>query len=1109
MKKLLFLFAFFYFTCSNSSLIAQSCIPENVIFNTQNQIDSFLINNPGCTEIIGNLIFLTSGESNMNMSGFSNIESVQGDIVFQSNNSFTNFIGFENLDSLHGSLIIENSSLTTFEGLENLKYIGNDFQVESSSNFSGYDHLTSLNFIGGSFWLNNDLSIQNFNGLEQLTYIGESFVVFESSLLSFQGLSSLQTIGGYVTFQGNQFTDFSGLNNLESIEDALNIIGTTATSFSGLENLSSISAGLLINDNQNLININSLSNLTNFSGSNFEITNNPLLQECVFPDFCNFYNNIDHIDISNNGDNCSTLTLIETCIDPGIEISCQNNGDIYITQAAIDSFPIINPGCTNLQGSLVFTDLTDENLNMNGFSSLKTISGDLVFQDNNSFDNLIGLENLDSIHGQLYFENSSISSFEGLDGLQYIGGDFHLDNNHSLINFEGLNNLEYIGNNFNVAMDSSIQNFNGLESLNLINKNFWVFANPSLINFSGLSSLDSIQELFSINSNHSLINFEGLNNLNFIGIHLSIPNNSALQNFNGLENLSTIGQDLSISDNNDLLNIEALSNLDFSTLNQVIIINNFSLSGCSVSPFCNYIDNGNTPVMYNNAPSCESPSDVLDACNDIGIVYYSIFYDLNQNNILDNNESYFSEPGLGVEITPGECLSFPTTSAPGRKFLELGDYQVSLNLDPDSYWESTGSTNSYDLTLDFNENTDSIYFGLFPLVFLSEYVTFINAPPLRCQEYITFDVLGKNLGTTVANGYLYITIHEEILDVQFIDQPDTIIAPYTYGWAFENLFPGQNILKQISLKIPGPPEFELGNFLDFQSYMEYEDINGIFTSIPNAYRALVECSYDPNDKLINPDRMNGYTLFEEDLIYTIRFQNTGNAEAYDVVIRDTLDSNLDPTTFQVISSSHEEVLSTFLEDNQYLTFEFKNIFLPDSTSDFEGSQGYINYQIRTIDGLPEETQINNTAGIYFDFNPPVITNTTENIMLTTFDFDEDGYEIFVDCDDMNENIFPGAEDIPNNGIDEDCIDGDNIVSIDDLSNSSIHLFPNPVSDELFIHVGDYTSVQIQLNNINGQHILKTEFFDDQKINLSSLPSGVYIILIYANGNLFTERLVKL
>jgi len=132
-------------------------------------------------------------------------------------------------------------------------------------------------------------------------------------------------------------------------------------------------------------------------------------------------------------------------------------------------------------------------------------------------------------------------------------------------------------------------------------------------------------------------------------------------------------------------------------------------------------------------------------------------------------------------------------------------------------------------------------------------------------------------------------------------------------------------------------------------------------------------SFDPNDKQVSPFGIIDTT--QEWLTYTIRFQNTGNALAQHIYILDTLDSNIDESSIQLLAYSHEPIVQVV---GDIVRFNFPNINLPDSVNDEPNSHGYVQYKARLKDNLPLGTQINNTANIYFDFNQPVVTNTTVN-----------------------------------------------------------------------------------------------------------------------------------
>lgn len=228
-------------------------------------------------------------------------------------------------------------------------------------------------------------------------------------------------------------------------------------------------------------------------------------------------------------------------------------------------------------------------------------------------------------------------------------------------------------------------------------------------------------------------------------------------------------------------------------------------------------------------------------------------------------------------------------------------------------------------------------------------------------------------------------------------------------------------------------------------------------------------SYDPNDKQAYP--AGNIDTLQEDLVYTVRFQNTGNAEAQHIYITDTLDANVRPETFELLAYSHQPMVQI---DGRAVRFNFPNINLPDSFSNEPGSHGYVQYRVKLKENLPVGTVINNTAFIYFDFNAPVITNTTTNTV-----------SVEVDTIVGIRNIKPTAE---------------------------VFVYPNPANKAVTITVSESMSnATVTVTDLLGRKAVEPVWLNNTRsirLNTQNLSEGVYIVNVASKeGTTLTRRLV--
>ncbi len=356
-----------------------------------------------------------------------------------------------------------------------------------------------------------------------------------------------------------------------------------------------------------------------------------------------------------------------------------------------------------------------------------------------------------------------------------------------------------------------------------------------------------------------------------------------------------------------------------------------------------------------------------------------IFYDANQNGIRDSLEVGLDR--IGADLNHESIYEFEQVDGRYKFALSPGDY--TLTYEEDSLWRLTTEDESYNINIPVNPliTIEHLDFGFFPAIDKPDLQSSITSGFTRCNTIVPFWIEAINQGTQMNEGSLIFTMPASVELDSFNIEPDQVIADTSFTWNFSPLFFDEKFSVRAFLKMP--PATSIGDTLQFNATTNFTDTTND-TLIVNDYTYLSElrCAYDPNDKLVKPNRPGeeNYTLFEERLEYTIRFQNTGNDTAFNVQITDTLDVNLNWATFRPLSASHPYVYTR--KENGAIIFDFNNIMLPDSNVNLIGSQGFVKFQINPNSDLPENLVIENTAHIYFDFNDAIVTNTISNTMVS-------------------------------------------------------------------------------------------------------------------------------
>ncbi len=443
---------------------------------------------------------------------------------------------------------------------------------------------------------------------------------------------------------------------------------------------------------------------------------------------------------------------------------------------------------------------------------------------------------------------------------------------------------------------------------------------------------------------------------------------------------------------------------------------------------------------------------------DCGVLSGRVHLDDDADCVLDGTENRV--PGTIVEITPGPV--YATCDNSGR-------YSVALNFGNYTLTEQNANYNqSCPGAVTLASGAQTFNLGCSGGQPMDVQVLMANGPARPGFE-LQYAVAVDNL-TPGSTGVVTLTMTiDPVLGFVSANPSPSSVVGNVITWTSPQFVMNQVFQhRDITVRTQVPPDVGLiGSTLSTTAQIVTANTDGNLANNTAISDQLVTGSFDPNDKLATTSLGSTTTwLIDEDawIDYTIRFQNTGTDTAFNVVVTDTLPATLDPASIVWGAASHAHTRSLFGQG--VLKFIFANILLPDSNVNEPLSHGFVSFRIRPRLPIAPSTEIENIANIYFDFNPPVITEPS--VLTAEFSTRVEGQE-----------------------------------------RDQVSLAPVPASDELIVACSDAIA-NVRILAADGREVLRMSARSTQvRIDLNGLKSGAYLLEAELDSRtMVRERFIK-
>ncbi|HLA56722.1 MAG TPA: leucine-rich repeat domain-containing protein [Flavobacterium sp.] len=1079
--------------CSYNQLLNLNGIPSNMskLNCSYNKLTTLSINSlTNLTELdcssndiavlnvnsLSNLTKLNCGANklvSLNINGLPNLNN----LGCNDSNELTS-LTLSNLPNLHELMIIgtiTTSHLTSLDlsGLPNLQKLFCSNGILTSLNLA---NLTSLTELDCSYNQITTLTLTNLPNLVKLNCATNLISDLDASNLT--NLQELICANGYITngiLYGNLHNlNVAGLANLKLLICSYNLLSTL--DLTGCNNIETLNCdgvpnglGLLTS-----LNVNNLTNLKTLSCVFQQLTTLNVSNLTNLESLYVSYNHITNMDLTGlinlknldyTYNDLASLNLVNL---PSLEsLVCANNH--------LNTLNVLN--LTNLKSlNCSFNELTT--LNLSGLSSLETLEY--------SF-NQLTLSNVSGLSTNLKSLACAGNNLTNLDvsGLTSLESLSCHTNELTSLDLSTLNNLKYLDFSQNHLPSIDVSNLTNLQSLNCTN---------NLLTNLNITGLNNITLLFCIGnalSSLDLTNHTALTHLDYSMNQLPDLDLSALTN---LAVLGCVGTQTTTLDVSNMYNLQSLdcgnnqlTTLDLSHNNFLNNVNCYDNALTTLfiknghSEAINFSSNPTLQYICADASELESTQTLLNSLGMNATVsnsYCTFTPGGDYNSIkgiaifdIDNNGCDVTDvvnPFVRFDINDGITSGATVTNINGSYnfFANAGNYTIAPNVENPTWFNFSPA--SADFTFLNNNNNISTQNFCIAAIGTHKDVEVVITPldPARPGFDATYKIVYKNKGNQMLSGSLALTFDDSKTDlVSAFPTPDNTVTN-SLSWNYINLMPFENRSITLTLNINTPLESPAVNVGDILTFVTSIPVSGDDVPTDNqfTYNQTVIGSMDPNAKtclegnVVSPSEIGNY------LHYNIEFENIGNAEAVNIVVKDVIDPTMfDISTLQVMYSSHEMLAK--IQGNT-VEFVFQNINLAPAAGDPPvGGHGNVLFKIKTLPTLAAGDQVSNTANIYFDYNASIDTNEAR----TTFQ----------------------SLGIPGNHIDE-----------------SIVMYPNPAKHLVNINCNSMIK-SVALYDIQGR-ILQTVLANSNEVqlNISDKSNGIYFVKVISDNGAKVEKLVK-